>query len=321
MRFRNLDPRHRGPTRWQVFRWAILDRWLGRRRPSPPGPPSPAVTPDQELIRSPREGTRITWLGHASFLVQLGGQNLLIDPVFSERIAWVYPRYARPGLPAAALPPIDVVLISHSHPDHLDLASIEALPRDATAIVPMGLGRLFTRLQFARVIELNWWEPASLKGFQVTLVPARHWSRRTWWDHNRTLWGGYVIGSPAAAIYFAGDSAWCDVFAEIGRRIPGLAAALLPIGGYAPAWFMSQNHLSPEEAGQAFLDSGARVLVPMHWGTFQLTDEPLCEPIARLEAWWREHAPADRRLARLAIGGTLCLDGRAQPTLSNLPAG
>lgn len=309
MRFRNLDPRHRGPTSWQVFRWAVLDRLLGRRRPSPPGPAAPIVSADCELIQARDAGPRLSWIGHSSVLLQAGGQNWLIDPVFAERrIAWFYPRYAPPGLRLEQLPPIDVVLVSHNHPDHLDLASIEALSRDATVIVPRGLGKLFTKRQFARVVELDWWESASLSGSTVTLVPARHWSRRTPWDGNRTLWGGFVIETPATSAYYAGDSAWCDVFAEVGRRFPQLAAALLPIGGYEPAWFMSQNHISPEEAGQAFLDCGARTLIPVHWGTFQLTDEPLCDPIGRLEAWWQTHGPAELALARLAIGETLLLD-------------
>jgi L-ascorbate metabolism protein UlaG (beta-lactamase superfamily) len=121
---------------------------------------------------------------------------------------------------------------------------------------------------------------------------------------NRTLWGGYVIESPTASIYFAGDSAWCDIFAEVGRRFPRLDAALIPIGSYEPQWFMSHNHVNPEEAAQAFLNCGARVLVPMHWGTFQIADEPLCEPIERLEMWWTTNAPPGRTLARLAVGET-----------------
>lgn len=307
MRFRNLDPRHRGPDTWAVFRWGIADRLLGRRKKSPPGLPAPRVAPDLSLIESSNAGPRMTWIGHSSILLQVGGQNLLIDPVFADRIAWFFPRYVAPGLKPAELPPIDAVLVSHNHPDHLDLPSIEAIHRDATAIVPVGLGRVFTQRLFSRVVELSWWEATEVGDVRIAFVPSRHWSRRTPWDFNRSLWGGFVIESPETRVYFAGDSAWCDIFREIGRRHPQLDAALLPIGSYEPQWFMSHNHINPEEAGQAFLDCGARVLIPMHWGTFQIADEPLCEPIERLEAWWQEHQPPDRTLARLAVGETLQL--------------
>jgi len=310
MRFRNLDPRHRGPSTWAAFRWAIGDRVLGKRRPAPPGPPAPSVAPDLALIESPDEGVRITWIGHSSFLIQIGAQNLLVDPVFSERIAWFFPRYVAPGLRPDELPPIDAVLVSHSHHDHLDLPSIDAIHRDAAAIVPLGLGGHFTKRLFARVIALNWWESTVLGELKITFVPSRHWSRRTLWDTNRTLWGGFVIESPATKIYFAGDSAWCDIFTEVGRRFSELDVALIPIGSYEPQWFMSHNHMNPEEATQAFLDCGARTMVPMHWGTFQIADEPLCEPITRLEARWASNRPEGRSLARLAVGETLRIGTR-----------
>ncbi|MBL8850240.1 MAG: MBL fold metallo-hydrolase [Planctomycetaceae bacterium] len=304
MRFRNHDPAHSGPTHWQVFRWAIAERLLGRRGPASPGPPASAVAPDLQGLRVDSGDARITWIGHSSFLVQLAGVNFLFDPVFSSRVARVYPRHGTPGLAADQLPPIDVLLVSHNHYDHLDLPSIDGVGRDGTAVVPRGLGKLFTQRLFARVVELDWWEATSLGDVTITLTSARHWSQRTPFDFNRTLWGGFVIQSPTFSYYFAGDTAWCDVFAEVGRRFPKLDAALIPIGGYEPQWFMSQNHLNPEEAGRAFLDSGARTLIPMHWGTFQLADEPLREPIERLEAWWSNHAPPDRSLARLAVGET-----------------
>jgi L-ascorbate metabolism protein UlaG (beta-lactamase superfamily) len=304
MRFRNLDPRHRRPSTWAAFRWAIGDRLLGKRRPAPPGPPAPSVAPDLALIESPDDGVRITWIGHSSFLIQIGAQNLLFDPVFSDRIARFFPRYVAPGLRPDDVPPIDAVLLSHSHHDHLDLPSIDAIHRDATAIVPQGLGGHFTKRLFTRVVALNWWESTVLGDLKITFVPSRHWSRRTLWDTNRSLWGGFVVESPTTKIYFAGDSAWCDVFAEVGRRFPGLDVALIPIGSYEPQWFMSHNHINPEEAAQAFLDSGARTMIPMHWGMFQIADEPLCEPIERLEAWWAAHQPAGRTLARLAVGET-----------------
>lgn len=308
-RFTNPDPYQRRPTGKEVFRWAVWDKLTGHRRIAPPGLPAPHVAFDRESVRSPDGPPRLTWIGHASFLGQIAGASFLIDPVFSLRIATFYRRHAPPGLLPADLPPLDAVLITHSHYDHLDAASHKALPADVPVVVPLGLGTWFRRRGRERVTELGWWESVEWERMKVTLVPARHWSRRTLVDTNRSLWGGYVIEAGSTAVYHAGDSAWFEGFAEIGRRFPQLLAAMLPIGAYAPAWFMERNHVNPEQAGEAFLATGARHFIPMHWGTFQLTDEPLSEPIGRLKAWWQNHAPADERQLRVAaVGETIRLD-------------
>jgi L-ascorbate metabolism protein UlaG (beta-lactamase superfamily) len=183
------------------------------------------------------------------------------------------------------------------------------LPRHVPVFVPLGLGNWFRRLRFTDVRELDWWETAKAGTVSVTLVPAQHWSRRRIGDTNRTLWGGFVIECGGLKIYHCGDSAWFDGFAEIGRRHPDLLAAMLPIGSYSPAWFMGYHHMNPEEAGHAFLELGARHLIPMHWGTFKLTDEPLLEPAERMRRWWDDHAPGDgRKLTVPAVGQTVLLD-------------
>ena len=339
MRFRNPNPEHRRPSLWAVFRWGILDKLTGRRQIAPAGPPAPCVEPDLELIHANDAGPRLTCLGHASFLLRLGGMNLLIDPVFADRVGWFYPRHLPPGLSPDQLPPVDVLLVSHNHYDHLDLPSIETVPRTATVVTTRRLGRYFVKRLFARVIELDWWDTVEVGALRFTLTPARHWSRRTLFDTNRTLWGGFVIEAVGdrhvgrisnssdsqfepssnttqadrrsvhpAAIYYAGDSAWFDGFAEVGRRFPRLDLALIPIGGYEPAWFMENNHLNPEQAGQAFLDCGAKRMLPMHWGTFQMTDEPLSAPIERLRRWWDEAGiPDSRGLVVPAVGETISL--------------
>jgi L-ascorbate metabolism protein UlaG (beta-lactamase superfamily) len=238
--------------------------------------------------------------------------NLLVDPVFADRIGWIYPRHGAPGLTPSQLPRIDVLLITHSHYDHLDRASIEALPRGATVVCGRRLGPWFVKRNFARVIELDWWESVELGAAHVTFVPARHWSKRSLFDTNYTLWGGFVVSGGGTAIYAAGDTAWFDGFAEIGQRFPYLDAALIPIGGYEPAWFMDQNHLNPEQAGQAFLACGARSLGPSHWGAFQVTDEPLREPIERLRRWWSTDGPDDHRnLLELRVGETAPVSAQA----------
>ncbi len=304
--YTGVDPDHPPHNLKEVVRWAILDRLTGARRVAPPGPAAPRVTPDLELIRR-SDAPLLTWIGHASFLGCLGGSRFLIDPNFSRRIGGFIRRHGQPGIEIRDLPPIDLVLITHSHPDHLDAPSIRRLDRATPVIAPAGLGRWFSRRGFRKVTELTWWDSFEAGGLKVTMTPARHWSRRTPWDLNRSLWGGYVIEAGGVAVYHAGDSAWFDGFREIGRRFPDLDAAMMPVGAYLPAWFMEHAHMNPEQAGRAFVDVGARCLVPMHWGTFQLTDEPISEPAERIRAWWDENAPAGRKMRLLAVGETLVL--------------
>ena len=308
-RFSNPDPAHRPHGARAILRWGVWDRLTGRRRIGPAGPPAPRVEPDLAAIRHRDGPPRLTWIGHASFLGSAGGAHFLIDPVFSRRVGWIYPRFVGAGLGAADLPPLDALLVTHSHYDHLDDPSVRAIPRDVAVLVPLGLGAWFRRRGFTRVRELGWWDRADLGGLSATLVPARHWSRRRIGDTNETLWGGFVVDAGGLRFYHAGDSAWFDGFAEIGRRFPGIAAAMLPIGSYSPAWFMEHYHLNPEQAGRAFVEVGARELVPMHWGTFRLTDEPLSEPVERVRAWWDLHAAGvERRLRVPEVGRTLTFD-------------
>lgn len=307
--YENLDPRHAPHGRWTVFRWAVLDRLTGRRKPRPPGEPAPRVPLEPGGLRAPDGEARLTWIGHASFLLSLGGASVLIDPVFSRRIARVIPRHGEPGLAPSDLPPIDGLLVTHNHYDHLDAPSIDALPRDLPTFVPAGLGRWFSRRGFTRVREMAWWESAACGPLEVAFVPARHWSRRRPWDTNRSGWGGWIVKGGERSVYHAGDSATFAGFAEIARRFPALDAALLPIGAYDPPWFMEWHHMNPEQAVQAFEVLGARTLVPMHWGTFQLTDEPLQEPVARLRRCWAARRPAGE-LRIMAVGETAALPAR-----------
>ncbi len=300
--FTHKDPDHPPHRLATVLRWAIFDRLRGRRRVRPPGPGAPRV-PYRAGVHQ-QAGTHVTWIGHASFLLTLDGAHVLIDPVLSRRLG-TYRRHVPPGLAAGDLPAIDLLLITHAHYDHLDVPTVELLPRETPVILPLGLGAFFRRRGFRRVRELDWWEGVEAGSLTVTLAPARHWSRRTPWDLNRSLWGGFLIeGVGGTRVYHAGDSAAFAGFAEIGRRFPGLDLAMLPIGAYEPAWFMEHSHMNPEQAGEAFLALGALRFLPMHWGTFQLTDEPLAEPLERLEAWWEAHAPAGS-LEALAVGESL----------------
>jgi L-ascorbate metabolism protein UlaG (beta-lactamase superfamily) len=318
-RFVNLDgsgPKGLG----DVLKWSVWDRLLGRRRSSPDRAPVPRVDPDLALLAAPPargEPARLTWLGHASFLVQLDGVSLLIDPVLVDRVAGVIPRNVPPGVPLDRLPRIDASLVSHGHYDHLDLPTLKAV--GATVYAGLGLRRSLRR-EGLTCVELGWWQSARVGGVEITFVPAQHWSRRGLGDTNRTLWGGFVVEGSRATIYHSGDTAWFDGFKEIGARFPGIDAALLPIGAYDPEWFMRSQHMTPEDAVQAFLDLGARRLVAMHWGTFKLTDEPLDEPPRRLVTdWERRHLPKET-LSILPIGGSLEVRGQMTADRAERPA-
>lgn len=253
----------------------------------------------------------LTWLGHASFLLRLGGHTVAIDPVLSPRIAGARHRLTPPGVDR--LPPVDLLLISHNHYDHLDARTVRALPRNTPVVVPGGLGRWFRRRGCTNVTELDWWEsvrlgPAGGDPLEVTFVPAHHWSRRGLFDHCASLWGGWVLtasGGPvsgARRVYHGGDSGYGPFFAEIGSRCPGIDVALLGVGGYAPRWFMQPVHANPEEAVQAVADVGARAMVPMHWGAFRLSREPVLEPIERTRAAWAAAGRDPTDLWDLAVG-------------------
>jgi L-ascorbate metabolism protein UlaG (beta-lactamase superfamily) len=265
--------------------------------------------PDLDRILGNRGEDWLTWIGHASFLGSIAGRRFLIDPVFSDHAGVCYRRSGAPGIRPDQLPPIDVVMVTHNHYDHLDAAAVDGLAGSVPVVAPAGLGEWLERRGRSHVVELEWWQQAEIGGLAVTLVPACHWSRRGLIDTNRSLWGGDVVEAAGRRVYHAGDTAAFPGFAEIGERFPGLDAAMLPIGGYEPAWFMEHHHLNPERAGAAFLELGARRLVPMHWGSFQLTDEPLLEPSERMRAWWRRQDPGDgRRLELLAVGETAVLE-------------
>ncbi len=250
-----------------------------------------------------REQTMVTWVGHATYVLQTGGLTILTDPIWSDTMPGIPRRFTPPGVDWSDLPRIDAVLISHNHYDHLDAPTIRRLPRDTPIFVPAALGEWFTRRGFVDVTELDWWESASLVGVDFDFVPAHHWSRRGLGDTCKSLWGGWVItGEDGNRIYFAGDTGHGHWMAEIGQRYPGIDLALMPIGAYEPDWFMRPVHMNPEEAVEACADLGAPRMASMHWGTFMMTREPVLQPLERVRAAWAATDRPREDLWDLAIG-------------------
>ncbi len=224
----------------------------------------------------------LTWIGHATFLAHLDGVRFLTDPVFARRVsplAFAGPQRLVPvGVPLAELPKVDFAVISHDHYDHADLAAVRALAaRGVRFVVPRGLAPL-VRGVGGDAVELDWWQQVEVGGLRVHCVPAQHFSGRGLFDRNRRLWAGFVIEGPSRRVYHAGDTGYFGGFAEIGERLGPIDLALLPIGAYLPRAMMQRVHMDPSEAVQAALDLGARSVIGMHFGTFDLADEPLGDP-------------------------------------------
>jgi L-ascorbate metabolism protein UlaG (beta-lactamase superfamily) len=288
------EPR-RGRTGW-LWRWILGSDWPVWPEVSerPPGPP-PAV-------RVTKSEIRVTAIGHATFLIQMDGMNVLTDPIWSDRcspLTWVGPkRYRAPGIRFEDLPPIDVVLISHNHYDHLDLSTLESLAAKGLrhAVVPLGNHHLLQRAGLPVVDALDWWQSIDLPGgLTITLVPAQHFSSRTPWDRDETLWGGFVISGPSGNVLFAGDTGYGPHFGEIVRRFSPIRLALLPI---APFWpqpskepsqpYRLSVHMGPAEAVKAHLDLGAQISIAAHFQVFQLGPDSFDDAVNELASALKE---------------------------------
>jgi L-ascorbate metabolism protein UlaG (beta-lactamase superfamily) len=271
----------------------LLDalRWKLTSRPEP----SPSFISDVEQSIPPRRlegsGLRTTLVNHSTVLLQHAGANILTDPIWSERagpLSWIGPRRRRkPGVSWDDLPHIDTVLISHNHYDHLDLPTLRRLAArgDSTFIVPARAAGLLRSENIGPVHELDWGESFSLSGFTIHSVPALHFSGRGIYDHNKTLWCGYVIEYQERLVYFAGDTAFGPHFAQIREKFGSPHLALLPIGSYEPRWFMSPVHMAPDEAVRAHEILAAKTSIAIHHGTFQLTDEGIDTPREKLHVY------------------------------------
>lgn len=262
--------------------WTAL-RWLATRRPPPWPQQVPSPLGPKPLPRVTGDTIRATLIGHATVLLQVAGLNIVTDPVWSQRVgpvSWLGPKRVRqPAIAFDDLPPIDAVLLSHSHYDHLDRSTLAALHRRDRPIIVTGLN-VGAVVPAKPVVELDWWQSHDLSGaVTATYVPAQHFSARGPFDRNKRLWGGFVLQTPAGAIYFAGDTGDGPHIAAIGKRFGPMALSLLPIGAYLPRWFMAPVHLSPGEAVAASEVLQSRVTLPIHFGTFQLADDDYDQPL------------------------------------------
>ncbi|HJR51184.1 MAG TPA: MBL fold metallo-hydrolase [Gemmatimonadales bacterium] len=286
--FRNLDPKFARPSAWT--RWTFIARRGWQSVVSPRAFEAPRVANDGAALRAMPAASRITWVGHGTVLVQMDGLGVLTDPNWSARAgptSWIGARRLNaPGLAFEHLPRIDVVTISHDHYDHLDLPTVRRLAatHDPLFLVPLGMKAWFLDNGMSRVVELDWWQEHEHRGVRFVCAPAQHFSQRSLWDGNRRLWASWAVLGRDLRFYHGGDTGYFDGFKEIGRRLGPFDVAALPIGAYLPPEMMQWVHLTPEQAVQAFLDLGARTMLAMHWGTFDLADEPLDEPPARLAA-------------------------------------
>jgi L-ascorbate metabolism protein UlaG (beta-lactamase superfamily) len=266
----------------EVLRWKLTSR--AQRSPRFVDDVIPSTPP----TRVDEGKLRITLVNHSTVLIQVNGFNLLTDPIWSERASpftWAGPRRKRaPGVRWDDLPPIDAVLISHNHYDHLDVATLRGLTArgGCTFIVPLGLAKLLGAHKIGPVHELDWGESHAFPAITVYSVPAVHFSARTAFDRDRTLWCAYVIKAHDCLIYFAADTAFGDHFARVRETFGDVDVALLPIGAYEPRWFMRSVHMDPEEAVRAHQILGAKKSIAIHQGTFQLADEGLDVPRERL---------------------------------------
>lgn len=316
-RFRNPWPDSE-PRGWRdVLRWA-RERRKQQRMPTPAFGSFPTAVPNVARPRASADTCTATWIGHSTVLLQLGALNVITDPVFSERafpVQWLGPRRVMPpAVDIGALPPLDVILLSHSHYDHLDKPAVKRIARehpDASWVVPLGLGAYLRGWGVRDIHELDWWESAHVKGLRVTGTPARHFSARRVGDRNKTLWCGFAIEGNGKRAYFAADTAYHPEFGAIASACGPFDFVMMPVGAYDPRWFMHVVHVDPEEAVRAFSDmvsqhpaSPIPLMLAIHWGTFRLTDEPMDEPPHRAAAGWKAHGFDASRLWIARFGET-----------------
>lgn len=284
--------RLRDVLRWQLTRWVLKER----RAPDASELQSLLATSRRQAVPRPRA----TWVGQATVILEDGEDLVILDPHWGRR-ALVARRLRPPSPPLECLPTPRFVVLSHDHYDHLDVATVRRL-RHVPWVVPQGLRGWMTRHGVVTVHELDWWQSQRLGDWELHCLPAQHWSKRLEHGRNSTLWASWLLRGPSRTVYFGGDSGYFAGYAEIAARFPDIDLAILPIGAFAPRWFMQWQHLDPQQTAQAWRDLGAKRLLPVHWGTFDLADDhPDQAPVELIAAL----APDEReRVDLLAVGST-----------------
>jgi L-ascorbate metabolism protein UlaG (beta-lactamase superfamily) len=302
--FNPWQPRER--TWGDFLYWLLAANSLGDQRDQAPAVPLEAN--DGAYLAGQASTPMITWITHATFAVQLGGPPVITDPFFGAT-AGPARRQTPPAFGPGKVPAGAVALISHNHYDHLDAYSVAALGDRVTFLCPLGLKKLVGELGAGQVHELDWWQSITIEGTTFTCLPAQHWSLRLGQGYNISLWCAWLIERDGRRVFFSGDSGYFIGYREIGRRYPGIDAALMSVGAYLPRWFMHYAHLNPAEALAAARDLGAKRLVPGHWGTLRLGDEPVGRlPQDLTEAGRQRPATANPRVTILPVGGRLTLN-------------
>jgi L-ascorbate metabolism protein UlaG (beta-lactamase superfamily) len=283
--FKNLDPSLKVNGFGDLISWQFSKLYTKSPSTNPDDYKFEIFKNDGSLLKDNKTKLSVTWIGHATTLVQIDGVNILTDPIWSERCAPVSfagpKRFTPPGISLGDIPKIDIVIISHNHYDHLDLPSLRILEEKFKPVFFVGLKnkKFLNDEGLTNVEELDWWESREVKGLIINFTPTQHFSARGVLDRNATLWGSYVVQGQKNSFYFGGDTGYFSGFKTIGEKFPNIDIAILPIGAYDPRWFMHPIHMDPEESLQAFLDLKARFMIPMHYQTFVLTDEALDEPL------------------------------------------
>lgn len=253
----------------------------------------------------------LTWIGQSTILVQMGGLNILTDPIFSEYaspVSFAGPRRLRPPpIGIHQLPRIDAVIVSHDHYDHLDLPSVRKLGNNVKWFVPLGMGKWLAAAGITNAVEFGWWSRIFYKGVEFIATPAQHWSGRSPLDQWRSLWCGWAVHAPNSRFYFCGDTGYCDAFKQVGNELGPFDLAAIPIGGYEPRWFMKSHHMSPEDAVLTHIDLRAKQSVGIHWGTFVFTDEHIMDPPAKLQEY-SQHKNTNCFVTRL--GETIVVENK-----------
>lgn len=303
--FQNLNPSAKSQGLGMVLYWKLGNFFKSLPSVEPSDYKIETTLNKGELLQKNSKNLSVTWIGHATVLIQLDGQNILTDPIWSERcspVSFAGPkRYTAPGISMDHLPPIHIVIISHNHYDHLDLPTLKELETrfKPTFFVGLKNGKLLKEEGIQNVIEMDWWNVKLERDIKITFTPTQHFSGRGLFDREETLWGSYILEGSKETVYFAGDTGYFPQFKEIGKKFPNIDIAILPIGAYEPRWFMKPIHMNPEDSYQAFLDLNAKYLLPMHYNTFVLTDEALDEPLVKTKSFFEANR---NKLLDLKIG-------------------